>query len=408
MVVILYQAGREKVAKRAAADLSAAFNDHVEVRLRPANTRSRWPAETSWDDLLLVIFDATNFPDTGNAFISNYMEQRPGAALVLPVAIDRAAKKPPGAAAAIKALAYDRTAQGPHGRLANRVGSMLGLRLQGRDASIFISYRASDGASIANQLHAHFELLGYRPYLDEAKEFDGDTAIRPGSPVQQEIDEALSRANLLLLIDTPAAPSSVWIKHEVETADALLLPILPLCFRTKDDRKIGPRFPSLAALQRWVQLSMPNRGAKRPLDKKQLDTIVSETETYLSEIFRRRCRIPFIVQKEFVSHGFAWKVLDQKLLMFESSKKLDWRIRTTVVSHCSIFDQIYGPALSRFAQFLSGTARCNHSLFIYDGELLPEPILKEIAEGHPEAVILHHQELAALIDSKFTTVTSWN
>ena len=78
-----------------------------------------------------------------------------------------------------------------------------------------------------------------------------------------------------------------------------------------------------------------------------------------------------------------------------------------MLSHCSVFDPVYGPALKRFAEFLKGTARCNHSLFIYDGELLPEPILNDIAEAQPEPVIiLHHQELAALIDSNFTTVVA--
>jgi hypothetical protein len=54
-----------------------------------------------------------------------------------------------------------------------------------------------------------------------------------------------------------------------------------------------------------------------PLSVGQLDKIVDEAETYLSEIFRRKCRVPFIVEKEFVSHGFAWKTLDKRLLMFD-------------------------------------------------------------------------------------------
>lgn len=354
----------------------------------------------------MIMFDRNRFPTPGILFISEYLRERPHSAILLPVAINPASKKPPGAAAVIKALEYDHAAKGPRGRLANRVGGMLGLRVQGRDSKIFISYRATDGAAIAKHLHAHLESVGHRAFLDEAKEFDGETSILPGSSVQNEINKALDKANLVLLIDTPSAPASPWIKHEVDTADAFLLPILPLCFRNKDDKKVGPRFPSLVALQRWVSLLNPDPARDPPLNASQLDQIVNELETYLCEIFRRKCRVPFIVEKEFVSRGFAWEVLDKRLLMFVSSKSLTSRVRTKVLSHCSVFEPTYGPSLKRFAEFLKSTGRSNFSLFIYDGDLLSAPILDEIAEKQSDAVIiLHHQELATLIDSNFTTVT---
>jgi TIR domain len=405
MVIILYQRGCQKIAKKAAADLVKAFADHVEVALIAANSSSSWPTDVSWDDLLIVIFDGKRFPDAGILFITRYLEQRPHSALLLPVAIDPASKKPPEAAAGIKALQYDRAAKGSNGRLVNRVGGMLGLRVQGRDKTIFISYRANDGEAIAKQLEAHLASLGHSPWRDEAKEIDGETKILSGSPVQEEIDKALSSANLVLLIDTPSASASPWIKHEVDTADAMLLPILPICFRDAGDAKQGPRFRSLLALQRWVQFQRPAATDAPPLSTTQLDDIVIEAEKYMCEIFKRKCRVPFIVKKEFVSRGFAWKVLDERLLMFESSKSLTWRVRTRVLSHCSIFDTVYGPAMKRFGDFLKGATRCNYSLFIYDGELLPRPQLQEIVESQDEPVIvLHHQELAALIDSNFTNV----
>lgn len=406
MVVILYQHGCQKIAKKTAADLLNAFSKHVKVKLVAASSSASWPAEASWDDLLIVMFNGKPFPAKGISFISQYMELRADSPTLLPVSIDRNSKRPPGPAAEIKALEYDRSAKGQTGRLANRVGAMLGLRVQGRDSSIFISYRAADGTKLAKQLHKHFVSLGRRTYLDEAKEFDGEPNILPGSPVQKQIDEALGKANLVLLVDTPKASESPWIKHEVETADGLLLPILPLCFRDKDDLKAGPRFPSLLSLQRWVSLQTPNPTANAPLNTGQLDNIVSAADTFACEMFRRKCKVPFLVKREFVSHGFAWKVLDRRLLMFESSKSLTWRVSTKVLSHCSVFDQVYGPALRRFVQFLGATAHCNHSLFIYDGVLLSETILREIAEeAQPEPVIiLHHQELAALIDSNFTTL----
>jgi TIR domain len=344
MVVILYQNGCQDVAEKTAAELIKTFADYVTVLLLAAEFDSPWPGESSWDDLLIVIFNDKAFPAAGNGFIADYLQKRPDTSLLLPVAVKAASRKPPEAAAAIKALQYDVASPSSNGRLVNRVGGMLGLRLQGRDSRIFVSYRLADGSAIAQQIYEHLTMLGHRPFLDEAKELDGETKILPGSVVQKQIDEALGNANLVLLVDTPSAPASPWIKHEVDTADALLLPILPICFRDAGDSKQGPRFRSLVALQRWVQLQRPADSDNSPLNANQLDHIVDEAERYLCEIFRRKCRVPFIVEREFVSKGFAWQVLDRRLLMFESSKSQSLRLHTKVLSHCSLFDQIYMPA----------------------------------------------------------------
>ena len=402
MLVMLYQDGCEAIATRAAADVGTAFMGHLDVQTVAANAPPAWARAASWDDLLVIVYNGDGFPGAGNRFVEEFVQQRPGRAMLLPVAVDPVFRRPPEPVAGIKALEYDAAAPGPNGRLVNRIGGMLGLRVQGRDTKIFISYRGTDGAPIANQVHAYLTSSGHRAYLDEAKEIDGETAILPGSGVQAEIDEALKGANLLLLIDTPDAPSSRWIKHEVDTADGLLLPILPICFRKAGDLKQGPRFPSLLALQRWIPFQLPLPGAAPPLTDDQLGQILDAAETYLCEIFQRKCRVPFIVEKEFVSRGFAWKVLDQRLLMYESLRTHNGRLHTKVCSHCSMFDQIYMPALNRFTTFLDQTGRGNYSLFIYDGEVLPDQQLEEIAAGEGDVIILHHQELAALIDSNFT------
>ncbi len=406
MIIILYQSECHDAANQAAENLTLAFNGHVQVKLIEAGVAHSWPTDISWDDLLIVMYCNNEFSDAGNSFIEKYLKQRPDSAMLLPVAVDPDFKKPPSAAAAIKALEYDEAAKDPNGRLVNRVGGMLNLRLVGRDSKIFISYRAADGAKIATQLYNHLIRLGYTAWLDGAKEVDGETKILPGSPVQCQIDAALEDAALVLLIDTPAAPESPWIKHEVDTANALLLPILPVCFRNEGDQKQGPRFRSLLALQRWVQLINPS-AVENPVSNEDLDKIVGGAEKYLCEIFRRKCRVPFLVKSEFLSQGFDWNERDKNLLMFEASKTYNPRLRTKVLSHCSIFDQIYSPALQRFGAYLTTTPRCNHSLFIYDGDLLSESQLQEINTVEDNTVIiLHHQELAALIGSNFTTLVA--
>lgn len=405
MIVVLYQSGCDAIASKTAETLVKAFDDKVGVTQMSADPAGAWPGDVSWDDLLIVVFGSGGFPVAGNTFIEDYLSKRPNGALLLPVSIEANSRKPPDAARAIKALPHEFGEPASDERLVKRVGAMLGLRLQGRDGKIFISYRAKDGTAIARQIHTHFTSLGHHAFLDEALELDGETRILPGTPVQHQINEALRDANLLLLVDTPAAPDSPWIKHEVDTADALLVPILPLCFRDAGDKKQGPRFRSLVALQRWVPFVRPADSDDPPLSASQLDEIVEEAETYLCEVFCRKCRVPFIVEREFVSHGFAWKTLDKRLLMFESSKSHGVRLNMKVMSHCSLFDQIYSPAIKRFNDFLESSGRGNFSLFIYDGELLPAPQLEEIVKAHTEdVIILHNQELAALLDSNFTVL----
>ena len=404
MILILHSDATATLSGQIANDLREAFKDHIVVSTASASSENPWPSGIDWDDLLVVVYDDAPFPPSGSAFISEYLATRNGLGLILPVATVAGRTRPPMGADHIKAFEIDATSAGVHGTVVKRVGAMIGLRLQQRENEIFISYRATDGRHFAEQLEAHLKSLGFPVWRDEARELDGTTRILPGSPVQNEIDRALDKAAAVLLLDTPEAPHSIWIKHEVDTANGLLIPVLPLCFRATSDRKKGPRFSSLLQLQRWVDIAH-TAGSLTPFE---LQLVVSEMETYLSDILRRKCRVPFIVEREFTTREFSWNILDRRHLMTEAKRVLNPRLTTRVLSHCSLFDHVYGPALDRFAGFLKNSGNCNHSLYIYDGELIPEPELNDIIKKRPSnegVVILHHQELAALIDSHFTKLS---
>jgi hypothetical protein len=404
MIVVLFQSKSAGDAAAIVADIKVTFHNNVEIELIEITAGCLWTRPPSWDDLLVVIFNGDVFPDEGNAFIDDFMRVRGDHVLMLPVAMDVNKRKPPLAAEKIKALPYDHLAKGINGLLVKRVGGMLGLRVQGRDSKIFISYREVDGARIAEQIYSHLKTLGHSPWRDQAVELDGDTKILPGTPVQEQIEQALTEASLVLLIDTPRAPESEWIRREVDSADAMLIPVLPVVFRSCDEKKRGPRFRSLLALQRWVSIDDYDIVCETPLSEGQLDTIVYELETYLCEIFRRKCRVPFIVENEFLQYGFDWTIKNKPLFMYGSLKS-GGRMRTSVITHCSIFDQIYKPSINRFQKFIEETAKTNYSLFVYDGELLSESELNELLEKqHNNVVVLHHQELSSLISSNFTNL----
>jgi TIR domain len=408
MIILLHQPDGKSAAENMKADLEAAFRGRIEVALADANSSMVWPGDPSWDDLLVVVFEGSAFPNSGNDFITDYQKKRNHKGFLLPVALNATHTRPPKAAEAFKSLMFDAAAAGVGGRFVKRAGAMIGLRVQQRENKIFISYRATDGTAIAIQLEDHLKKLGYPVWRDEAKELDGLTKILPGTEVQSQIDAALEDASIVLLLDTPAAPSSPWIAHEVDTANGLLLPVLPLCFRDKTDSKKGSRFTSLTQLQRWIALALPAATAAPPLSDGELDQIVNEMEQYLCELIQRKCRVPSLVEKEFLSRNFTWTLLDKRLLVSESIKGQDTRVPTKVLSHCSIFDHVHGPAMKAFSDYMAKVGRPNHSLYIYDGDIIPEPQLLAFIKQNPSkdgVVILHHQELATLIDSNFTTVS---
>lgn len=406
MIIILHNTANSVLAERIKSVILDSFHNHVSVMTMSESKVSSWPCEEEWNDLLIVLYDHSEFSEDADKFVSSYLENRPDTALVLPIALESTYPVPPKVLSQFKALPYD-----PNDTLDSersiicRAGAMMGLRLQGRDTKIFISYRAQDGRDIAEQLYTHLLSLGHKPWLDEAKEVDGYTKILPGEPVQIEIEKALDDASLLLLIDTPASPESKWIKEEVNIADGKLIPILPIVFRPKSDPKKGPRFRTLLSLQRWLEIVFNSPPAKTILSSDDLDKIVLELETYLCDIFMRKCRIPFKVKKNFLNAGYDWCTLNQSLSVYRSQQQHNVRIRTTVHSHCSIYSTIYPPSFKHFKDFISNQPHANYSLFIYDGELLSDDELADLAELlDSETIILHHQEISALLASNFTKV----
>lgn len=404
MIVVLFEPEDAAMSTEVADTLATAFHGNVQIKLVAAVAGCSWSIDPDWDDLLIILYKNTVFNQSGNSFVEEFVRVRGSRALLLPVALDVDNQRPPSHAEKIKSLPYNEEAKGREGLLVQRVGGMLGLRVQGRDSKIFISYRESDGVLIATQIYEHLKFLGHTPWRDQAIELDGSTKILPGTEVQTQIDDALSSASLVLLLDTAMSPDSLWIRHEVDTADAMLIPTLPICFRTSLDTKKGPRFRSLLALQRWVAIETPPPGVANPLSAEELDFIVLELETYLCEIFRRKCRVPFLVQREFLQHGFDWTVKSQPLFMFGSLKG-GGRLHTRVITHCSIFEQIYKPSMHRFKKFLDNSDKSNYSLFVYDGELLSDRELAELLdEDSHDMLVLHHQELSSLIGSNFSTL----
>ena len=87
-----------------------------------------------------------------------------------------------------------------------------------KDLSIFISYKRGDAEDEARILEGRLRARGFTIHRDLVE-------IQAGEIVEQAIRECLLRADALLLIDTPAAAESDWIRWEVELALRHAVPI---------------------------------------------------------------------------------------------------------------------------------------------------------------------------------------
>ena len=99
----------------------------------------------------------------------------------------------------------------------------LGLEPFPRDCRLFISYRRSDGTQAAQAIYRHFRDLDFDAFLDTQ-----DEAILPGEEFQPRIHQAIPEKDFLLLVDSPDAADSGWVREEVSAAIANRVAIFPV------------------------------------------------------------------------------------------------------------------------------------------------------------------------------------
>jgi hypothetical protein len=401
MIRILGELGVEGIAKEIAADLHSAHELMQPPQLLPAG--AVWDGTSEWDDVLIVIYKS-DVPQTAKDYIRAFRDahavtdpqtntRRPSG-FVMPIALDPTAAKPPEPISGIKALVYDDSARGKKGRLADWVGVFLGLALRPRDQRIFISYRIVDGSEIAKDLYKRLEDAGCQPWLDEAND-----NLQPGSDVQDVITKNLKQASMVLVVDTPEAPRSRWIKVEIDAANSEMIPVLPVVVGERD----RSRFVSLAYAQRQV-LVKPGGIDRQPLSDGEWDGVLNKISGFLRLAYQRRQRTTFNTQQIFLKKGFDWVQQDPTKLIFRSwRQKQGMKPEVAVLSHCCIHDATDISALRAYRDYLEAyhdIARINWRLCVYDqDETLSEVEQEAIQDVFPDApfILAHHSELPVLL-----------
>ena len=78
MIVILHATSQRATSEQIRRDFDTAFKNAVPITFADASSPGNWPADVSWDDLLLIVYDGTAFPDAGNKYIQDYLDARNG------------------------------------------------------------------------------------------------------------------------------------------------------------------------------------------------------------------------------------------------------------------------------------------------------------------------------------------
>ena len=352
----------------------------------PEDFNQRIKFETS---ILVIFFDCPDLGVDETALINDFLAYFGQSATAVPVACGDASHLN-GRLAGIKALSMGE--ENALENLLRRVGAFLGLAVIPKDHQIFISYRATDGKTIADNLSRLLRAYGFRVWIDEARDEDNEGNLTCGIDVQDGIRNALSRSSLVVLIDTPDAPNSQWVSEEITFAHANLVPIIPVCIRSNGSGLKGSHFRSLASMQRYVS---SDSGLSNS------DEVLSEVQGFLKDIYLRKREIPRKVQEKFVSWKYSWQPVPTRRLIFESLKS-GRMLKKTVLSHCPLYEGLHVFVAKNYLDIiLRDNHKHNYKLLIYDGQLLREKeksdFLVEAHLGEENICVVHHEEVGEFL-----------
>jgi hypothetical protein len=215
-------------------------------------------------------------------------------------------------------------------------------------ASLFISYAHRDGWALAQALSEGLRGRGFRVFRDEDRDHDNMIAIPPGSPTQQVIQANILSHGFLLLLDTPEAERSTWVREEVSTAFGYLLPLLPVVVEPPPSgMKIrqGGRFRAVRELEREVRLSSEALGhdktpALEAAVEKALPEIATQVVEILLEHLRSRRRLIHGSRQRFETLRYSWKTHGKDRLQFAVEKPTLRRLTKRIVVQCSPYPRL--------------------------------------------------------------------
>lgn len=187
------------------------------------------PAEVA---VVIVVLSPQAFADPAiGAFVGAAAGQR---LPLVPVVEDRATYDFSGATIPeIEPLNAIGWQPGDGAAVLDAVRGYLGLAAFPRKKKVFISYRRQDGGTIAQRLYKYLRQHEYEPFLDVFQ-------IEAGAPVKSRIMQEIVDKDFVLLIDTPLARDSSWVRAEIVEALNQRIPVRALAVGQSDPYPLIP------------------------------------------------------------------------------------------------------------------------------------------------------------------------
>lgn len=351
-----------------------------------------------------VLFDNDfSTVDSHTVWLTKWNQDRAKTPL-LPIALGSHGK-PPEPIGALKS----RFAVDDEKEILRSIGAMLGLALRPGKNKIFVSYRSIDGRTSATKIYDHLISRGYCAWLDEGKDVDDNPNLELGRAVQDEIEERLTKANAVILVDTPQAPDSYWVREEMNIAVGKMIPIYPLVLHPSTEESSRGRFRVLQGLHRRICIEThEDDNGQITLPDESLDRIVDSVESYLKRVYQNRIVQPREMERWFNEQKWEFGVSDLRPHLHHGKAGKIPNI-FSLLACCSFEDIIFAPRLYAFVEDIKYLCQNNRAytrnLYLYPGatrnEIDIEYIMtKEVpALATQNALLLSYNEAIARISS---------
>ena len=246
----------------------------------------------------------------------------------LPASIDPARDRPPPPLERIRSFPLHDLESKTTDRLETWLEIQFGLRLASSQQSIFVSYCSADGTHVAKHLEEELGRRGFEIFRDNKLDEDGQPLLGFGTEVQQQIHREISRRSLLLVVDTPGALGSQWVREEVRSAIKSLRPVLPVVvpnLPTGLQVAEGGRFRALQDLRTEKRIPSPEildnpESVPRILDDDFFIDLEKKIQTLLSGHLQVHKTLVPAARRQFERLEYDWREEREERFLYKAKK----------------------------------------------------------------------------------------